>query len=698
MYKKKQQPIKKEAASNGAKLTLPSCNLVDEVLERILGLLPSKTRAKIGEVSKQWFKVSRKPSLWTSFEMAFPTRMNAVRGQKKKDINSTAHLGSLAAFLHKRCPNLEDLHLSYDFHANMSASRLDAFFQIKSLKRMNVAELAGFHDTEYAPAQIPACKSLEVLNFNLYFNVESLKKLLQGLPNLKELYVPNARVDFLNHKNAFSLAKKLERLALKFYSMPADLLVKTCPSLRYIMYYRCIYGRDSDSEGEEFKPIEVIGKTVALRPDAFAHRSLAENYKLLAPVLVPYLQNYPHVPTLAALATNYFGNRTLIKYLVTEMRFDLNYLCPEYTYRQSFVNHFNYYSDRKIYFPMDAAMAGWHRDVEAVKELIALGARPECPKEGMSYFEKAKRADVKLLLLQLGADPNKMVDVDLKNRKSMYHLIHTFAKVESIPAFTLHFIDPTFEDSAQFVLALKGKVDFNTRVHCSSMLEWAIDNKKWHSVLALAKLGVKPNSDAMNLSSFVTNGMLDEAKIMKAQAAEKAEEDAQLRERELINERLRQAMMKENSKPPKIFHVDSSDSESDDPFFHSHSSSGEYDRPTSYEENSSEDLVEESFEEVVKEIKPVVAKLPEKLKRLYDALVGIWKIIQDLESFSVKAFQKQLKSDIFPAYISNSKRRQQFKSMTDEATSKELFKALLRTWIENFSTEFHHEIESLASK
>lgn len=104
--------------------------------------------------------------------------MNAVRGQKKKDINSTAHLGSLAAFLHKRCPNLEDLHLSYDFHANMSASRLDAFFQIKSLKRMNVAELAGFHDTEYAPAQI-ACKSLEVLNFNLYFNVESLKKLLQ---------------------------------------------------------------------------------------------------------------------------------------------------------------------------------------------------------------------------------------------------------------------------------------------------------------------------------------------------------------------------------------------------------------------------------------------------------------------------------------------------------------------------------------
>ncbi len=148
---------------------------------------------------------------------------------------------------------------------------------------------------------------------------------MQGLPNLKELYVPHAGIDFLNHKNVFSFAKKLERLALNYYSMPAELLVKTCPSLRFIMYYRCPYAKDSDSEEDDFKPIEVIGQTVAIRPEGFEDESLRENYKLLAPVLVPYLYNTSSMSFLAALATNYYRNKEIIKYLVQEQKFDLHY-------------------------------------------------------------------------------------------------------------------------------------------------------------------------------------------------------------------------------------------------------------------------------------------------------------------------------------------------------------------------------------
>jgi hypothetical protein len=38
------------------------------------------------------------------------------------------------------------------------------------------------------------------------------------------------------------------------------------------------------------------------------------------------------------------------------------------------------------------------------------------------------------------------------------------------------------------------------------------------------------------------------------------------------------------------------------------------------------------------------------------------------------------------------------KSVIDEASTKEKFRALLKKWIDNFSIEFHYEIESVASK
>ncbi len=230
----------------------------------------------------------------------------------------------------------------------------------------------------------------------------------------------------------------------------------------------------------------------------------------------------------------------------------------------------------------------------------------------------------------------------------------------------------------------------------------------------------------MNGWSFaLTNGKVDEAKIRQAQMAQKAKEEEERRQREEINKRLKK--MIEEGNPPWL-HINGSneserccsdcDSDSENNLWWSNSDSDEHEHRSIFkniystsseeshdhffEEFSDEESSEVEESEVEEEIEEndtdVRGKLPAKLQRLYDALVGIQKIIQDLESFSVKAFQKQLTRDIFPAYITNSNRKRQLKSATEEAESKDLFKALLKRWIDNFLTEFQHEIESMASK
>jgi hypothetical protein len=151
----------------------------------------------------------------------------------------------------------------------------------------------------------------------------------------------------------------------------------------------------------------------------------------------------------------------------------------------------------------------------------------------------------------------------------------------------------------------------------------------------------------------------------------------------------------------------SDESDDDDPKSERGSNSGEYrsiddsdesNEPFDDEASSTSDVQQsEEKEEPLINIKSR-EEPPEKLKRLYKTLVDILNIIQQQQSFSVKAFQKQITRDVFPVYISNSKRKQYLNAVTNEAASKEQFLALLKKWIDNFNIEFHYEIESVASK
>ena len=67
-------------------------------------------------------------------------------------------------------------------------------------------------------------------------------------------------------------------------------------------------------------------------------------------------------------------------------------------------------------------------ELDLFVELLQLGAKAECPEPNRSYLFISPRADYRLLLLQHGADPNKIIDVK-----------------EKIPVYATMFIDPRFE-------------------------------------------------------------------------------------------------------------------------------------------------------------------------------------------------------------------------------------------------------------
>jgi hypothetical protein len=92
--------------------------------------------------------------------------------------------------------------------------------------------------------------------------------------------------------------------------------------------------------------------------------------------------------------------------------------------------------------------------LDAVKELIALGALPECPKEKFSYLDTPTIA-MRMLLLEQGADPKKIVEVDMGNR-IQYPSAKKAADTILCPVFALHFINTEFEGKIQYL---------NKRIH-----------------------------------------------------------------------------------------------------------------------------------------------------------------------------------------------------------------------------------------
>lgn len=102
-------------------------------------------------------------------------------------------------------------------------------------------------------------------------------------------------------------------------------LVKSCPSLRFVIG---MPDGDSDSSDEDLSDYNAItkhGSTFAVATEAFGQPLLGKNYRLLRPLIVPYLANKPTMSLLTALCCDYLNNRKLIKYLVEELHFDLNY-------------------------------------------------------------------------------------------------------------------------------------------------------------------------------------------------------------------------------------------------------------------------------------------------------------------------------------------------------------------------------------
>lgn len=110
-------------------------------------------------------------------------------------------------------------------------------------------------------------------------------------------------------------------------ALDAAALVKACPSLRFIIYYRKEY-EDSDSDEEEdddSSMIRTIGDALIVRQEAFRGDLLYEKYKTLSPILVPYNDGFSNEPLLTVLSRHYRAHKELIKYSVKELGFDLNF-------------------------------------------------------------------------------------------------------------------------------------------------------------------------------------------------------------------------------------------------------------------------------------------------------------------------------------------------------------------------------------
>ena len=102
------------------------------------------------------------------------------------------------------------------------------------------------------------------------------------------------------------------------------------------------------------------------------------------------------------------------------MCFGSNYIEPEYLEK----------------YPIEAAIT--QGDLKIVEEIIKLGAWVECPEPHRSYLTIAYRADIRLLLLQHGADPNKNIDAK-----------------EYLPVFAYMFMDPRFEGDSIYIIFVR---------------------------------------------------------------------------------------------------------------------------------------------------------------------------------------------------------------------------------------------------
>lgn len=141
------------------------------------------------------------------------------------------------------------------------------------------------------------------------------------MPDLKELYLPCT--DEIQTE-AFAAATKLERLALDALGIVEAInLADTLPSLKFIIFYPSRMDDSSDEEGEVMK----VGKTLIVRAEELQVENIKTHYKELAPLLVPYMYmaDQSKKSFLMSLALDYKRNKDVIKYLVQEKGFDLNY-------------------------------------------------------------------------------------------------------------------------------------------------------------------------------------------------------------------------------------------------------------------------------------------------------------------------------------------------------------------------------------
>jgi ankyrin repeat protein len=436
--------------------------LVEDIWFSIFDLLPLHSKLLVAQVSKHLCSVARHPSHWTKVEVSFEGQY--LDGEEKKN-----QLLSFFSFL-RNCTSVSDLCVNFgiensglsvgdmgdDFKEQLKPY-LESVFVIPTLRRVCLVDFQSFLATRCGTVH-PKCKELRILNLSSMPMYEAnLSSLLSGLPNLEELYLsPDSVIGPTS-------AQLLERLPkLRILSVP-DIPSPTfkSPALQFLVVLNLSRFSFLNDKSHAANSVAV--------PKAVFSRSLfkgpVSELKRLAPLLhQQYTEDDTTATVLTYLMYNYKRFKPAIHFLVNELQFDLNLIPTEVTYRPSFYHGLHSVTEK---FPLEVALS--RGDVDQVLDLLRLGAKAECPIHGRSYLEYRCDNQTYWLLLQYGADPNKLVD--------------------GHPVFVKIFDTMDCEDWSGVFEALIGKIDVNYVMDGQSVLELAIP--EWSTYNTLLKAGAK---------------------------------------------------------------------------------------------------------------------------------------------------------------------------------------------------------------
>eukprot|EP00029_Vermamoeba_vermiformis_P003816 TRINITY_DN1434_c0_g2_i2.p1 TRINITY_DN1434_c0_g2~~TRINITY_DN1434_c0_g2_i2.p1 ORF type:complete len:1287 (+),score=109.12 TRINITY_DN1434_c0_g2_i2:289-3861(+) len=349
---------------------------------------------------------------------------------------------------------------------------VDVILQSKSLRRL---ALTGWvtGNGSFSPKQTPACRNLTLFHTDMTLGDAAIKLLLTGMVNLEELYLDAA----------FKLVEPLPPNIvpkLRLFSVPqilpaeARMIVAALPDLKCLII---AYSQ------EEWPAVSQLNNTTVVAIDkAFMHPPEVDRLKSLDSNFIVYMREERLLSSFLVHGIS----PEVLNYVVKELGFGPNERQTKFVYRPTL------YPFKSSNYPLREVVT--RNNVQLVKELLNLGATAECPHPKMSYLADTRNSEIRLILLQNGADPNKLIN---SGRKSDTH-----------PAFLSIIVDGG--ESSEVVEFLKGKIDMHFKWQQKSTLHWAVKYSSWRFFDVLLDGGVK-----IEMSSLPSLLVEDQSRFLK---------------------------------------------------------------------------------------------------------------------------------------------------------------------------------------